>query len=270
MHKQINNIAHDHGLTPAEVIAEIEDALSVQLSHQYNADVAVFCIDGNQLEAVIYRKRNGGVTQQTVNMSQVHLGTHIRQQIKNRIARATTIKEAAYYKSFERQAFWGTIQKIDEERNLHVELEIDATEQIIALCPLNRVGVHERHSESFTRGSRRAFHLRKIEPVLRNGTPKLKITVDRTSKTLVENLLREQLSNTLRDFRIRCVKRYVGHRSIVLTSRPLPKATIVAVDRELKERIQVRFVDFNKPDDIQEQITRALDECRYRRASRSA
>lgn len=267
MTSSINEIAHCHGLTPAELIAEIEDVLSVHLSRQYNADVTVFCIDANQLEAVIYRKQNGGITQQTVNIDPIHLGAHIQKQIRHQIARAAIIKEATYYKSIERQAFWGTIQKIDEERNLHVELDIDTTEPIMALCPLNRIGVHERHGESLTKGSRRAFHLRKIEPVLRNGTPKLKVTVDRTSKTLVVNLLREQLGNALRDVRIRCVKRYVGHRSIVLTSMPLPKSAIVAVDRELKERIQVRFVDFNEPDDIQEQITRALDEHRYRRAS---
>jgi DNA-binding Lrp family transcriptional regulator len=263
----INEIAHDHGLTPAEVIAEIENLLSAQLSHQYKADVAVFCIGGYQLEAVIYRKQNGGITQQTVNLDQMHFDSYFRQQIRHRIARAAIIKETVYYKAFERQSFWGTIRQIDKERNFHIELEIDADEPILALCPLNRIGVHERNGESFTKGSRRAFHLRKIEPVLSNGTPKLKITVDRTSKTLVENLLREQLGNTLREVRIRCVKRYVGHRSIVLTALPLPKPVIVAVDRELKERIQVKFVDFNKPYDIQKQINQALDERRYRRAS---
>jgi len=43
-------------------------------------------------------------------------------------------------------------------------------------------------------------------------------------------------------WRLRCLKRYVGHKSIVLTTKQLPKAAIIAVDRELKERVQVKVV----------------------------
>jgi len=70
----------------------------------------------------------------------------------------------------------------------------------------------------------------------------LKVLVDRVSKTLVENLLREKLGDTSGKYRIRCLRRYVGHKSMVVTNRLLPKKVIIAVDRELKERVQVLIV----------------------------
>ena len=43
-------------------------------------------------------------------------------------------------------------------------------------------------------------------------------------------------------FKFRCLKRYVGHKSVVLATRKLPREVIIAVDRELKERVEVRIV----------------------------
>ena len=75
-----------------------------------------------------------------------------------------------------------------------------------------------------------------------NGTPRTKVILDRVSKTLTENLLRHHLGDSVELFQLRCLKRYVGHKSIVLTTRRLPKEVIIAVDRELRERIEVKIV----------------------------
>jgi len=152
------------------------------------------------------------------------------------------LKQTAHYKPFERELLWGEITAIDAERNFYVETEVVPGERVTAICPLNRIGLHERHTRNFSLGRRRAFHLRRVEPVFLNGTPRLKVIVDRVSKTLVENLLRSHLGSEAERIRFRCVKRYVGHKSIVLTTKPLPKKAIIAVDRELKERVQVTIV----------------------------
>lgn len=62
------------------------------------------------------------------------------------------------------------------------------------------------------------------------------------SKTLVETLLRNDLGLDAERISIRCVKRYVGHKSFVLTTKRLPKSAITAVSQELKEGVQVNFV----------------------------
>lgn len=76
--------------------------------------------------------------------------------------------------------------------------------------------------------------------MLVNGTPRTRIVLDRVSKTLTENLFRHHLSDTADRFHLRCLER--GHKSIVLTTRRLPREVIVAVDRELRERIEVKIV----------------------------
>ena len=105
-----------------------------------------------------------------------------------------------------------------------------------------RPGQDRRHAGRFRPGQRRAFHLRRAEPVLVKGTPRAKVVLDRVSKTLTENLLRHHLGDAAQRFHFRCLTRYVGHKSIVLTTRRLPREVIVAVDRELQERIEVRIV----------------------------
>ncbi len=91
-------------------------------------------------------------------------------------------------------------------------------EKIMAVCPLNRVGLHERNCTEFSPGQIRAFHLRRVEPVYCNGTPRLVVVIDRVSKTLVDTLLQEQPDVNQEKIKIRCVKRFVGHKSKVASS----------------------------------------------------
>lgn len=74
------------------------------------------------------------------------------------------------------------------------------------------------------------------------GTPRTEVVLDRVSKTLTENLLRHYLGSPASRYQLRCLKRYVGHKSIVLSTRRLPREAIKAVDRELQERVEVRIV----------------------------
>jgi len=158
------------------------------------------------------------------------------------LAKTSILKQTGRYKPFERGLLWGEISASDPDYNLFIEAEIIPGERIIGICPINRIGFHERRSKRFSLGEKRAFHLRQVVPVVLNGTPRLKIIVDRISKTLVETLLKSYLSASDERTELRCIKRYVGHKSIVLTTRQLPKPAIIAVDRELKERVQVDIV----------------------------
>ena len=76
----------------------------------------------------------------------------------------------------------------------------------------------------------------------RNGIARVQVVLDRVAKTLVETLLREQLGTQAERIRCHCLKRYVGHRSLVVTDQRLPKAAILSVDHELRERVEVRIL----------------------------
>lgn len=231
-----------YGLTRPEVKAEIETVFSVTLSRWYGMEVLAFFGEDLKLEAVAYNNSGGVISQQQFDMAEIRGRNTLLRQLEENLAKVVVIKQTVRYKSFERDLVWGEITAYDAEKNLYIETEPIPGEKVIACCPLNRLGVHERNSPEFTIGRRRAFHLRRVEPIILNGTPRLKIVVDRVSKTLVEKLLKSQLGPRSEKIQIRCIKRYVGHKSIVLTTKRLPKSAIIAVDRELKERVQVKIV----------------------------
>ena len=242
MQSIILSLASRHALSTAEVTQEIESAFARHLFQWYRQEVMVFLREDLRLEVVAYGKKNGLPVQHLLDLPAVLSRKRFRAFLENHLATAALIKQVRRLKSFERRLLWGEVIRNRAGDHLLVETEIISDEPIIATCPLNRIGLHERHAGRFQPGQRRAFHLRRIEPVLVNDTPRTKVILDRVSKTLTENLLRHYLGDRADRFHFRCLKRYVGHKSIVLTTRRLPREVIIAVDRELQERIEVRIV----------------------------
>lgn len=243
MQKAIQQFASQYGLTRSEVITEIESVFSSILSQWYKIDTMVFFRKDHGIEAVLYNKNNGTTIQRFIDFREIRGANTLLKHLDIALSKAATIKQTKKYKFYEKKLRWAEVLACRPSGELLVETEIIPGEQAIAVCPINRIGLHERNLHYFSVGQIRAFHIRRIDPVLVAGTPKMKIVMDRVSKTLVESLLREQLPVVeSEEINIRCVKRYVGHKSFVLTSRRLPKSAILAVSEELHERIQVRFV----------------------------
>ena len=242
MQSIVLSLASRYALSTTEVIREIESAFARNLSQWYRQEVMVFLREGMRLEVVAYSKKNGLPVQQILDLPAVLSRNQFKTILESHLAMAAVVKQVRLLKSFERRLLWGEVVRNRNSDHLLVETEIILDEPIIAICPLNRIGLHERHAGRFQRGQRRAFHLRRIEPILVNGTPRTKVVLDRVSKTLTENLLRHHLGDAAHRFHFRCLKRYVGHKSIVLTLQKLPREVIVAVDRELQERVEVRIV----------------------------
>lgn len=242
MQNIIATFAEQYGLTRHEVMAEIENVFSTVLSRWYRLKIMVFFRNDLQLEAVAYNKVNGVTMQRLVDLTQIRGPNTLRKHLRKSLTRSAVLKQTRYYKSYEKVLCWGDIIAHDSEQNIYIETEIIPGQIVTAVCPLNRIGLHERNSGSFSIGMRRAFHVRRIDPVVLGDTPRLKIVVDRVSKTLVETLLKSNLGPEAERVSLRCVKRYVGHKSFVLTNKRLPKPAITAVSKELKERVQVNFV----------------------------
>lgn len=242
MQKIITSLSRKHGIPGTEIMANIETFLSSMLSQWYRMEVMVFFRDDFLLEAIAYDRMGGIIMQKPVDLLKFKDRNALNRPLEMIFAKASVFKQTARYKPFEGALLWGEISACDADRNLYIDTEIIQGEQLTAICPINRIGLHERRNSNCSLGRKRAFHLRQVEPVMLNGTPRLKVTVDRVSKTLVETLLKNRLKDGGGKTTLRCVKRYVGHKSIVLTTRPLPKEAIIAVDRELKERVQVKVV----------------------------
>ncbi|MBB5348371.1 hypothetical protein JWG42_01190 [Desulfoprunum benzoelyticum] len=242
MHEIMILFAEKYGLTINEVMAEMEKVFSAILSQWYRVEVMAIFRHDLKLEAVAYNKVGGVVLQKDIDLKKMGGTNSIVRRLENSLSLAAVLKQTRQYKYYEREIRWGNIAIIDREKNYHVEIEIVPGKTITAFCPLNRVGLHDQNSPSFSVGMKRAFHVRRVDPVVLGGIPRLKVMVDRVSKNLVEALLREQLGGARENTTIHCTKRYVGQKSFVVTSRRIPKAAIVAVAEELGEPLQVRFI----------------------------
>ena len=242
MESAIFALTSRYGLSRAELIAEIESAFGLLLSRLRQQEVMVHLQDGMRLEVIAYGKRNGLPVQQVFELPALLSQKDCSAFLEKRLALAAVVKQTRLYKTCTRILLWGSVLRSTPGCDLLIETEILPGEPVIAVCPLNRIGIHERMSARFQNGQRRTFHLRLVDPVLVNGTARTKVVLDRVSKTLTENLLRHYLGGAASQYQLRCLKRYVGHKSIVLSTRRLPREVIKAVDRELQERIEVRIV----------------------------
>ena len=229
----ISSFVNKYGLTRGQVVAEIEKTFSSMLSQWYRQDV-VAMFSENQLIAFGYHRNSSETIQVPIELTTMRGWNTIKRILDENLSNAACLEIVKMYKRKEHRIYWGEIIKKDNKSNFIVEIELEPGDVVYATCLSNHLGVHER--KVVTVGQKRAFHIRRIDPVIKNNIPKVKVLVDRVSKYLVEGLIRLKLDST---FKIRCTKRYVGQKSFVESSAFIPKTVILDVSRELSEHIQV-------------------------------
>lgn len=243
MQATILALADRHSLSPQEIIEEFELTFTKFFARRHRREVMCFPLGGIKIETVTFSNRNGVPVQRILQLPAMFSRSDFRAYLEEHLATTSVIKQVRLFKTFEKRLLWGeTIRNRSGNGDLHIETEIISGEPIIAVCPLKRIGVHERQANHFGLGQRRAFHLRRVDPVSINGLPRTKVLLDRVSKTLTENLLLHHLGDAASRYRFCCLKRYVGHKSIILATRKIPRNAVIAVDRELKERMEIRIV----------------------------
>jgi len=230
----INSFVDKYGLNRDQVVAEIEKVFSSMLSLWHGTNtVVLFGLD--HLQAIRYINGVGVTCQDQLELVSMNGWNTIRRMIDKNLSRAACLHEVNQYKRHEHEMRWGEIIRKNND-GLLVELELEKDTPVLAQCPWNRIGVHELKDLSV--GQNRAFHLRRIEPILLRGISRFHVVIDRVSKNLVTGLLRDKLECQA-DIRLYCPKRYVGHKSFIVASGFLPKKIIKAVSQELREHIQV-------------------------------
>jgi len=231
----ISSFVDKYGLSRGQVVAEIERTFSSMLSRWHRQNVVALFGD-DQLTAFGYHHGSAEMVQVPIELTTMRGWNTIERILDKNLSKTACMEAVNRYKRKEHCIYWGEVIKKDCNDNLVVEIEIEPGDLIYATCLSNHLGVHERNV--VTVGQNRAFHLRRVDPVLTNNIPRIKVLVDRVSKYLVEELIRSKLSGTTK---IRCLKRYVGRKSFVETSDFIPKKIILAAARELNEHIQVKI-----------------------------
>jgi len=227
----VTQLVDKYGLTRAKVIAEIEKVFSAMLSRWHGVNVVVV-FGSYGFGATQFIRGVGELQQDELDLSLMRGFNTLRRNIEKKLSLASCLAEVYAGKKDEHETRWGEIIRKSDQGYL-VEMEIIKGQPIMAECPFNRIGGHER--EVLQPGDRKAFHLRRIDPILLCGVPRVKVILDRVSRTLVTGLFREQFGSA----RVFCRKRYVGHKCFVMSDRYIPKAVVKAVSDEIREHIQV-------------------------------
>ena len=236
-----------YGLPRGEVLDVIVDTVTRILSKWHQMEISVVYSDG-RLQAVGYSRVKGKFEDSNIDLRSMRGWNTIKWMIENNMDRAVCVREARAFKNHEHELRWGEILKHDNKRQkMIVEISMDDGVTLLAECPYSRIGKHERtpriFENFFSRGSKRAFHLRRIDPVLLNGTPRLRIILDRESKRLPQALLCERLiahRYIMSGFKLFCYRRIVGGITFIRVNKPIPREAIMETTMELNgERIKI-------------------------------
>ena len=241
-HQIIDAFVGKYGLTKGQVIAEIERTFSSMLSRWHRKNVVVVFTD-DQLLSLGYHDDAAGLIQMPIDLATMRGWNTIKRILEKNLSTAACMDEVSRYKRKEKDIVWGEIISRDKE-SLGIELDMEFGVSLYGTCPLQYLGKHERGRLLI--GDRKFFHIRRVESVMFGDIPRTQVTVDRVSKTLVVKLIKHQLSPKSHKIKLRCTKRYVGHKCFVESSMYLPKKAITKTAEELGEHIQVNVIQQKK------------------------
>jgi len=241
---QITELANEYGLQEFEVISTIEDLFGRHYSRWHQQDAHVRLMEDYTINATLFNPLTGleshDVTAKSLKINRTKGFNSIRRQLGKILYQKATLKEAARYKQFLNEIVLGEVALVDKTTGrLYVELMLHNNEPITAICEYQHQTPYMKKNAHYLVGTSMEFHLNKVEIVDLQGVPRIEIFIDRTSKVLVTKLLKRQLNGSATTTRLACVKRIVGGYSLVLANQKIPSSAILAVDRELRERIRV-------------------------------
>ena len=235
----IDEFVDKYSFPRKQVIGEIERVFSSMLSRWYGMNVIVL-YSNSSLKAFGYSKSAGCYVQREFDLQKDKPKgwQTIKRIIEQNMLRAACNEEYYLHRNA-RTMGWGSICDIDPGSKLIVELALAKNFEIYAECPITKIGRHERRTSAFNIGEKRAFWVRAIHPVTLNGTPRISVTLNRTSKYLPEMLLMSEMHD--KDLTVKCSHRYPGKKSFLIANKFIPKSMILNVENELHEYIQVKY-----------------------------
>jgi len=243
-HNIISEFVEKYELTREQVIPEIERAFSMMLSRWYKMEV-ITLYSGGRLQVFGYSKVDGcyvlrefDLLMDTPKMDKLRGWNTIKREIEKNMLSAVN-REKFYMHKNDKTIGWGNICDIVPGHKLIVRLELAGKFEVYAECPFTKIGHHERLTTAFALGEKRAFWVWAIHPVTLNGTPRLSVILNRTSKNLPVSLLMEKIKD--KELTVKCSRRYPGRKSFLRVNKFIPKASILEIEDELHEHVQVTY-----------------------------
>lgn len=227
-----------YGLSPDETALAIEDAITATLSAAFSTEVHVRLGERVEISALRSTSDPDFYAVDPAALSG-QLRRQVRQRIEHELEKRQTLRDWERLRCLRGSLVRGEPGKHLPNGDLPVTLQIEDHYRgliLTGLCPCRYLPPQERGP--LATGTLKTFFVTSVLPVWERRRAKVLIRLSRTSPALPELLLR-QLSGA---DGLRCRRRIAGAFSEIDTPRPLPREAILAVGRELGERIIVRVL----------------------------
>ena len=225
-----------YGLPEDEAARVVEDALSRVLSGAFGREIVARV--GRTVEVFpVSRDQEATISLEGISKQ---LRRQIRYQIERGLEYRQAVRERDCLRALQGQVIPGEVARLTADGGLLVKIEVpDHFRRLVAtgICPVRGLPPHER--DEIRAGRVAFFHVTSVVLDRQGHTPKVRVNLSRSSRALPVLLLREETGEAS----LRCRRRIAGAFSEIETAKPLPKTAILAVGKELRERIIIRVLD---------------------------
>lgn len=230
----IEEISSKYAIEVAEAQEIIEKTISEVLSYAIKCDVG-FTIDDKTI--VVYGEKEKFIFPvEKINKNIIRL---IMSKLEARFQAYSTMQDYKIAKTLVGTVVGGFITKVINKDSIYIDIESEYG-TLNGVCNYSNQPPKERGK--YKLGHFYYFYVNRATLIKVGGVLHQEITLSRTSKSLVSGLLRKELlERFIDDIEVTCVKRMAGVYSKVLATKRIPKDCIVAVSKELKERVIVNL-----------------------------
>ena len=240
----VRELADIYGLPEETAKAELLKSLSNSLSAVFGAEIEVLSSEAGALEIYSYRDSSGDLQVRSIPLSSIgrHAIKRIRRDLSLSLAKERVLRDYDLSRDLVGRVAEGIIMKAVNHGSLSIRLHANGPYNpgsMVGSCPYRFQTPKERGT--YRPGDVLSFQVLEASPVMENGMPRLKITLGRNGKGLVEGLIMNKALGTPsgKNVKVRCVKRIAGAYSKVVSTAPIPLNVIESVSDELKEYIRV-------------------------------
>ncbi len=231
----INELSEKYRLQEWIIKDTIEEVVSLSLTKKLGFEVGVMFM-GSSLD--IWTFDDIEAKQISLTGIQTSVAEEIKHNITSALLKRSVLEDYDRFKDKIRTVVYGTIIKYHSSGAILVETD-SISDRVIAICPMSSQTPKERGH--YRVGDVLPFYITNIEPVYEKETPKLEIRLSRNSRGLPEGLIKNELIDSNREAKVRCIKRIAGAFSEIKSSERIPKKCVKKISDELKERIIVRW-----------------------------
>ena len=231
-------LAAEHGLDQEETRHLLESIISDTLSCATQQKfLAAF--DGKRLQIYKGEGRSGyeGLVEIPPEKVRKEIVRLFRYRLDAELKRRKAFAEHEYLKTLRGKVLKGTIDRILENGCLSVLFYIEelfSCREWLGICPVANQPCRERGT--YRKGQGLYFFISSVRLVQEGRLYRHVITLSRSTPQLTEALLIRQTGHN----GVKCVRRIAGKISVVNSETRLPRESIIAVGKELRERIKVR------------------------------